>query len=75
MAYEIILNRSGVYRLLLEEYPEGVYMYAFKDADSPGPAVDYLQPDLAIAMDACKEDYGVTLSDWRVVPDEGWHDQ
>lgn len=73
MAYEFIAAMPGIYRILLEERNEGVYVNVFEHADAPGPYIDTLQDDLAMAMRACKEDYGISEEEWRVVPDEGWH--
>lgn len=73
MAYEVILNRPGAHRILLEEYPEGTYVNVFESSTSRAPYQDYLQSDLKMAMHACKLDFGVQESDWREVPDEGWH--
>jgi hypothetical protein len=74
VAFQRILNQPGAYRLLLEQYPEVVYMYVFETLHSAGPYMDYLQPDLQIAMTECEKRYGVKTSDWTLVPDEGWHD-
>jgi hypothetical protein len=73
MAYEVILRRPGLYRILLEECKEGVYVNAFATEDAPGPFHDTLQDDLAMAQRACREDYGVNESEWRLVADEQWH--
>jgi len=73
MAFEVILNRPGLYRILLEECPEGTYVNVFDSPASPGPHIDILQDDLAMAKRACKLDYNVAESDWRQVPDEPWH--
>lgn len=73
MAYEVILNKPGVYRILLEEYPEGVYINVFETSSSPGPYIDWLQDDLEMAKRVCREDYGVSDEQWLPAPDERWH--
>ena len=73
MAYQAILNRQGVYRLLLEEYSEGTYVLVFDKSMAPGPAKDYLQLNLAMAKRACEQDFGTSDSDWKEVPNERWH--
>jgi hypothetical protein len=73
MAYEVILNRPGVYRILLEEQPEGTYVNVFDSPNSPGPCRDILQDDLAMAKLACKLDYSVEESQWREVENEDLH--
>lgn len=73
MSYEAILNRPGVYRILLEDAPEGTYVNVFDSPTSPGPYRDVLQDDVAMAKRACKLDYNVQEWEWRQVPDEAWH--
>jgi len=73
MAFEVILNRPGVYRILLEESQEGTYVNVFDSPESKGPYLDYLQDDLEMAKRACREMYGVAEREWRQVPDEHWH--
>jgi len=73
MAYQVILDRPDAYRVLLEEYPEGTYVDVFETKTSEGPYKDYLQDDLAMAMHACRLDFGVEPADWCEVPDENWH--
>ncbi len=73
MAYEVILNRPAVYRILLEPRAEGMYVNVFDSPNSPGPSRDMLQDDLAMAKRACEQEYGVDPTAWREVPDEPWH--
>lgn len=73
MAYQVVLNRPGLYRILLEERQEGTYVNIFDDINSKGPYKDYLQDDLEMAMRACQRRFGVSREQWEVVPDESWH--
>jgi hypothetical protein len=69
MALEAIIDRADVYRVVLEQYPEGVYMLAFATPTSAGPFRDVLQNDLAMAKRASFQDYGITEEMWRHIPD------
>jgi hypothetical protein len=70
MALEAILNRPGVYRIVLEEYPEGVYVLVYDSIEAPrGPRKDYLQDDWNMAKIAALEDYGITDDQWKEIPD------
>jgi hypothetical protein len=73
MSYQVILNRQGAYRILLEKRPEGTYVNVFENETSPGPYKDWLQDDLEMAMRSCEQDFGVTREQWQEVPDEVWH--
>jgi len=73
MAYQVILNRQGIYRILLEQCQEGTYVNVFESEISPGPFKDWLQDDLEMAMRACEQDFGVKREQWQTVPDEPWH--
>jgi hypothetical protein len=73
VAYEVVLDRGNIYRILLEERPEGIYINVFETRESAGPYQDYLQDDLAMAMRACEQDFGIKEEEWRVVPNEKWH--
>jgi hypothetical protein len=73
MAYEVIVNQPGVYRILLEEREEGVYVNIFDSPGAKGPYIDHLQNDLDMAMRSCKQDYGIEVDMWKVCPNELWH--
>ena len=73
MALEVILDQPQVYRILLECYPEGVFVNVFDSKDSSGPVQDHYQPDLKIAKQFCEDTFFVSSSAWREVPDEQWH--
>ncbi len=57
---------AGPYgRIVLEPQPEGVYVLVY-DSGEPGTTkFDYLQDDLAMAKDLCREEYGT--------PEHSWH--
>ena len=73
MGYEVRLNRSGAFRILLEQRAEGTYVNVFESSNSLGPAHDWLQDDLEMAKRFCLQCFGVKEADWRQVPDEKWH--
>ncbi len=73
MALEVVLNKPGVYRILLEESMEGTYVNVFDSPDARGPCRDQLQDNVDMAKCACRQDYGVKDADWREAPDERWH--
>jgi hypothetical protein len=73
MCYQAVLNRQGVYRILLEQCPEGTYVNVFDNENATGPCLDWLQDDVEMAMRACEQDYGVVRELWQLVPDEHWH--
>ncbi|MEZ6235467.1 MAG: hypothetical protein R3B68_14870 [Phycisphaerales bacterium] len=68
MALEATLNRDGIERLVLEAYPEGVYVLAFRPGE-PGPFQDHLQDNWALAKQQALLDYGVKPEDFREIPD------
>jgi len=69
MALEAIVNRKDVYRVVLEEYPEGVYVLVFDTPDSRWPCQDHLQNDWAMAKRSALQDYGITEDMWKEIPD------
>ena len=71
MAYETKPMKVGAHRVVLEEHPEGVYIFAFEGPDSKYPEKDYLQDNLAMAMEVCEEDYAVAKTSWVKIPDIG----
>lgn len=73
MAYEVILNRDNVHRILLEPRAEGCYVNVFQAPGDEYPFRDMLQDDLEMAMRDCQQDYGVSPEAWRVVPNEPIH--
>lgn len=73
MAYEVILNRADVHRILLEPRVEGVYVNVFRPPGHPDGDRDDLQSDLEMAMRSCLRLYGVSPDAWRVVPNEPLH--
>ena len=73
MSHQVILGRPEVYRILLEQRPEGTYVNVFENENSPGPYKDWLQDDLEMAMRVCEQDFGDKRDQWKEVPDEVWH--
>lgn len=73
MALQAILNRPGAYRVVLEEQPEGVYVYVFDTPDAKWPYQDHLQDDWEMAKRAALEDYGVADDGWTTISDTHIH--
>jgi hypothetical protein len=71
MAFEAIVNRGGVHKVVLQERPEGVYVYAFPGPENRRLLSDHLQDDLAMAKSCSADLYGTTEDMWREVPDTG----
>ena len=73
MALEAIVNLEGVYRVILEQYAEGVYVlvYDTPELSNESPCEDHLQNDWNMAKLAALQDYGVTDDLWREIPDTG----
>ena len=69
MALEAIVNRDGVFRVVLEQYPEGVYVLVFDTPKARSPREDHLQNDWATGRRAALQDYGVTEDMWKEIPD------
>jgi len=71
MALEAIINQKDAYRIVLEEYPEGVYVlvYDSPEAAVDGPCQDHLQDNWDIAKRQAREDFGVADDQWKEIPD------
>ena len=72
-ALQAIVDKEGVYRVVIQQRNEGAYMYIYEREDSAYPEWDYLQDDVDMAMYACNKDYGVTRDQWKEIPDTGLH--
>jgi len=59
------INSSGFNKIVLEDTPEGTYIFVYETVQSNFPERDYLQDDLVIAREICRDDYGVPLSSWQ----------
>ncbi|MCH8152708.1 MAG: hypothetical protein IH830_10100 [Planctomycetes bacterium] len=70
MAYIAIMNRENLYKILLHERNEGVYVYVFESADSPYPEQDHLQDSLEQAMRFSERYFEVPRDLWEEVPDD-----
>jgi hypothetical protein len=71
MALEAIINRKDAYRIVLEEYPEGVYVLVYESADvgDDSPCEDHLQPTWEVAKRSALRRFGVTDDQWKEIPD------
>jgi hypothetical protein len=71
MAFEALVQRPDLHRIVLEEHSEGTYIFVFRQAGSARPDEDQLQNDLEMAMRVCEEDYDVARHSWKQIPDLG----
>ncbi len=69
MALEAILNRQGIYKVVLQERPEGIYIFVFDRPESRVSLRDHLQDNWEIAKRCASEDHGVTEDMWREIPE------
>ena len=69
MAFEAIVNREGAFKVILQERPEGVYVFLFEKPGSRTSVRDNLQDTLEIAKRTSFQDYGVTEDMWREIPE------
>ena len=69
MALEAIVNRDGVYKVVLQERPEGVYIFSFPGRENRLSLRDDLQDDWATAKSCSASRYGTTEDMWRKIPD------
>jgi hypothetical protein len=69
MALQAKVGRAGVSHVVLEEYPEGIYVFVFERPDSPHPYRDYLQDTWDMAKGFCEDEYGIPESGWNQIPD------
>ena len=69
MALAAVIDRDDVHRVILEEYPEGVYVLVYDAPHAQWPCEDHLQDDWAMAKRAALQDYGIEEPMWREVPD------
>ncbi len=73
MCLERILDRPGVFRVVLELREEGVYVNVFQTPESDWPEIDHLAPTFRGALYTAKRDYGIEFDEWNVAPDGYWH--
>ena len=69
MALEAIVNRNGVYKVVLQERPEGIYVFAFPGVENSLSLRDDLQDDWAMAKRCSARRYGTTEDMWREIPE------
>ncbi len=73
MAYIAELRRPNLYAVVLEEYPEGVYVNVLYGEEPDAGGDDWLYDSLDQAMEVCERKYGITRDQWKVIPDPQWH--
>jgi hypothetical protein len=71
MAYEALVRRADMYRVVLEEHVEGTYIFIFRRPGSSGPDEDQLQDNVEMAMRVCEEDYRIPRDVWKEIPNPG----
>lgn len=75
MALKAILNKPGAHRVVLQEYPEGVYVLVFETESGEWPYQDHLQDNWKMAKLHGLEEFGIAEHDWVQVPDTHVMDQ
>jgi hypothetical protein len=73
MAYIAELRRPNLYAVVLEEYPEGVYVNVLYGEEADAGGEDWLYDSLDQAKEFCQREYGITRDQWKVIPDPHWH--
>jgi hypothetical protein len=73
MAYIAELRWPNLYAVVLEEYPEGVYVNVLYGEEPDAGGEDWLYDSLDQAMEFCERKYGITRDQWKVIPDPQWH--
>jgi hypothetical protein len=73
MAYKVELRRPHLYAIILEEYPEGVYVNVLYGEEPNAGGEDWLYSNLEEALDFCERIYGIPRDQWQIVPDPHWH--
>jgi hypothetical protein len=71
MAYEAYSQSPNAFRVVLESYPEGVYVFVFHSEASRFPETDTLQDNLQMAELVCEQDFGIKPNEWKEIPDIG----
>lgn len=71
MAQEAIVDKPGVHKVILERYPEGVYVLVYDRSDTDKTIRDDLQDNWDMAKHACLQDFGITEDMWKPVPNTG----
>jgi hypothetical protein len=71
MAYEANPRSPKAFRVVLESYSEGVYVFVFHSATSTFPETDTIQDNYEMAKKACEEDFGIKPHEWKEIRDLG----
>jgi hypothetical protein len=70
MAYEAIVNRDDVYRIVVEDQRGGrTLVNLFYKDTSTIPEEDWDYEDMTEAKQFCERKYGVRFDDWKEIPD------
>ena len=71
MALQAIVDKPGVYKVILERYPEGVYVLVYDRPDTEKTTQDHLQDDWEMAKRSCLHRLGITENMWHQIPNTG----
>lgn len=71
MALEAIVNRDGIFKVILQERVEGVYVFSFPGPENKMSLRDDLQDDFDMAKRFSLNRYGITEDMWHVIGDTG----
>ncbi len=64
-----IKNVSDFKRAMLYQCKDGCYIFLYDKDEDCSCKHDYLQDDLEIAKEFCKEEYGINYDDWVKISD------
>jgi hypothetical protein len=73
MALLAIVDKPGAYKVILERYPEGVYVLLYDRPGTEQTARDDLQDDWEMAKRFALRRYGITEDLWKEIPNIGFH--
>ena len=73
MALLAIVDEPGIYKVILERYPEGVYVLLYDQPNNEETIRDDLQDNWEMAKRFALRKYGVTEEMWMEVPNIGFH--
>lgn len=54
---------------MLYHADEGVYIFLFDTQEDASCFADHLEEDMVTAETFCEENYGISASEWQIIPD------
>ena len=62
-------QNSEIVRLMIYDSEDGVYLFGYDSEIDSSALWDYWFENIDDAYESCLEDYGITKSDWKEIPD------